>query len=313
MAINRAQLVKELVPGLNALFGLEYARYADEHTMIFDTESSDRAYEEEVMLSGFGEAAVKGEGAAVKYDTAQETWTARYVHNTVALAFSLTEEAMEDNLYDTLSARYTRALARSMQQTKQIKAANVLNNGFSTTYPGGDGKPLMTTDHGTLTAGDLKNELTTAADLNETSMEQALIDLAGFKDERGLKVNAQAQRLIVPPALQFIADRLLNTPGRVATADNDINAIRNMGMIPDGYAVNHYLTDTDAWFLKTDVPNGMKHFVRTAVSTNMEGDFETGNVRYKARERYSFGWSDWRGIFGSPGAQGLNASEIWNL
>jgi len=302
MAINRAQLVKELVPGLNALFGLEYARYANEHTMIFDTESSDRAYEEEVMLSGFGEAAVKGEGAAVKYDTAQETWTARYVHNTVALAFSLTEEAMEDNLYDTLSARYTRALARSMQQTKQIKAANVLNNGFSTTYPGGDGKPLMTTDHGTLTAGDLKNELTTAADLNETSMEQALIDLAGFKDERGLKVNAQAQRLIVPPALQFIADRLLNTPGRVATSDNDINAIRNMNMIPDGYAVNHYLTDTDAWFLKTDVPNGMKHFVRTAVSTNMEGDFETGNVRYKARERYSFGWSDWRGIFGSPGA-----------
>ena len=302
MAINRAQLVKELVPGLNALFGLEYARYADEHTMIFDTESSDRAYEEEVMLSGFGEAAVKGEGAAVKYDTAQETWTARYVHNTVALAFSLTEEAMEDNLYDTLSARYTRALARSMQQTKQIKAANVLNNGFSTTYPGGDGKPLMTTDHGTLTAGDLKNELTTAADLNETSMEQALIDLAGFKDERGLKVNAQAQRLIVPPALQFVADRLLNTPGRVATADNDINAIKNMNMIPDGYAVNHYLTDTDAWFIKTDVPNGMKHFVRTAVSTNMEGDFETGNVRYKARERYSFGWSDWRGIFGSPGA-----------
>ena len=302
MAINRAQLVKELVPGLNALFGLEYARYADEHTMIFDTESSDRAYEEEVMLSGFGEAAVKGEGAAVKYDTAQETWTARYVHNTVALAFSLTEEAMEDNLYDTLSARYTRALARSMQQTKQVKAANVLNNGFSSTYPGGDGKELFATDHGSLTAGDLKNELSTAADLNETSMEQALIDIAGFKDERGLKVNAQAQRLIVPPALQFIADRLLNTPGRVATSDNDINAIRNMNMIPDGYAVNHYLTDTDAWFLKTDVPNGMKHFVRTAVSTNMEGDFETGNVRYKARERYSFGWSDWRGIFGSPGA-----------
>ena len=302
MAINRAQLVKELVPGLNALFGLEYARYADEHTMIFDTESSDRAYEEEVMLSGFGEAAVKGEGAAVKYDTAQETWTARYVHNTVALAFSLTEEAMEDNLYDTLSARYTRALARSMQQTKQVKAANVLNNGFSSTYPGGDGKELFATDHGSLTAGDLKNELSTAADLNETSMEQALIDIAGFKDERGLKVNAQAQRLIVPPALQFIADRLLNTPGRVATSDNDINAIRNMGMIPDGYAVNHYLTDTDAWFLKTDVPNGMKHFVRTAVSTNMEGDFETRNVRYKARERYSFGWSDWRGIFGSPGA-----------
>ena len=302
MAINRAQLVKELVPGLNALFGLEYASYADEHTMIFDTESSDRAYEEEVMLSGFGEAAVKGEGTAVKYDTAQETWTARYVHNTVALAFSLTEEAMEDNLYDTLSARYTRALARSMQQTKQVKAANVLNNGFSSTYPGGDGKELFATDHGSLTAGDLKNELSTAADLNETSMEQALIDIAGFKDERGLKVNAQAQRLVVPPALQFIADRLLNTPGRVATSDNDINAIRNMGMIPDGYAVNHYLTDTDAWFIKTDIPNGLKHFVRTAVSTNMEGDFETGNVRYKARERYSFGWSDWRGIFGSPGA-----------
>jgi|TARA_Y100000296_G_scaffold70799_1_gene85742 hypothetical protein len=302
MAINRAQLVKELVPGLNALFGLEYASYADEHTMIFDTESSDRAYEEEVMLSGFGEAAVKGEGTAVKYDTAQETWTARYVHNTVALAFSLTEEAMEDNLYDTLSARYTRALARSMQQTKQVKAANVLNNGFSSTYPGGDGKELFATDHGSLTAGDLRNELSTAADLNETSMEQALIDIAGFKDERGLKVNAQAQRLIVPPALQFVADRLLNTPGRVATADNDINAIKNMNMIPDGYAVNHYLTDTDAWFIKTDVPNGMKHFVRTAVSTNMEGDFETGNVRYKARERYSFGWSDWRGIFGSPGA-----------
>ncbi|MDP6584315.1 MAG: Mu-like prophage major head subunit gpT family protein, partial [Anaerolineales bacterium] len=237
MAINRAQLVKELVPGLNALFGLEYASYADEHTMIFDTESSDRAYEEEVMLSGFGEAAVKGEGTAVKYDTAQETWTARYVHNTVALAFSLTEEAMEDNLYDTLSARYTRALARSMQQTKQVKAANVLNNGFSSTYPGGDGKELFATDHGSLTAGDLRNELSTAADLNETSMEQALIDIAGFKDERGLKVNAQAQRLIVPPALQFVADRLLNTPGRVATADNDINAIKNMNMIPDGYAV----------------------------------------------------------------------------
>ena len=302
MAINRAQLVKELVPGLNALFGLEYSSYADEHTMIFNTESSDRAYEEEVMLSGFGEAAVKGEGAAVKYDTAQETWTARYTHDTVALAFSLTEEAMEDNLYDTLSARYTRALARSMQQTKQIKAANVLNNGFSSSYPGGDGKELFATDHTSITAGDLKNELSTAADLNETSMEQALIDIAGFKDERGLKVNAQAQRLIVPPALQFIADRLLNTPGRVATSDNDINAIRNMGMIPDGYAVNHYLTDTDAWFIKTDIPNGLKHFVRTAVSTNMEGDFETGNVRYKARERYSFGWSDWRGVFGSPGA-----------
>ncbi len=302
MAINRAQLVKELEPGLNALFGLEYSRYEDEHTLIFDTESSDRAFEEEVMLSGFQEAPVKAEGTPVTYDTAQESWTARYTHETIALAFALTEEAMEDNLYDTLSARYTKALARSMNQTKQVKAANVLNNGFSTTYPGGDGKPLLTTDHPTITGGDQNNEPSTAADLNETSLENALIDIAAFVDERGLKTNVLARRLIVPPALQFVAERLLNTPGRVATADNDINAIKNMSAVPDGYSVNHYLTDTDAFFLRTDAPNGLKHFTRTALSTGMEGDFETGNVRYKARERYSFGWSDWRGIYGSPGA-----------
>ena len=302
MAINRAQLVKELVPGLHALFGLEYERYNSEHEDIFDTESSERAFEEEVMLTGFGEASVKGEGAAVTYDTAQEAWTARYSHETVALAFSLTEEAIEDNLYDTLSSRYTRALARSMQSTKQVKAANVLNNAFSSSYVGGDGKELCATDHPTVANVDMKNELSTAADLNETSLEQALIDIAAFKDERNLKVNAQARKLIIPAALQFTADRLMESPGRVGTSDNDINAIRNMGMVSEGYAVNHYLTDTDAWFIKTDVPNGLKHFVRTAVSTNMEGDFETGNVRYKARERYSFGWSDWRGIFGTPGA-----------
>jgi|TARA_R110002012_G_scaffold51769_2_gene133459 hypothetical protein len=302
MAINRAQLVKELTPGLHALFGLEYERYNNEHEDIFDTESSERAFEEEVMLSGFGEASVKGEGAAVVYDTAQEAWTSRYSHETVALAFSLTEEAIEDNLYDTLSSRYTRALARSMQSTKQVKAANVLNNAFSSSYVGGDGKELCATDHPTVANIDMKNELSTAADLNETSLEQALIDIAAFQDERGLKVNAQAKKLIIPPALQFTADRLMESPGRVNTSDNDINAIRNMGMVSEGYAVNHYLTDTDAFFLKTDVPNGLKHFVRTPVATNMEGDFETGNVRYKARERYSFGWSDWRGIFGSPGA-----------
>ena len=302
MAINRAQLVAELEPGLNALFGLEYSRYENEHAEIFDTENSDRAFEEEVMLSGFGEAPVKGEGAAVTYDYAQETFTARYSHETVALAFSLTEEAIEDNLYDSISARYTKALARSMSQTKQVKAANVLNNGFSTSFPGGDGKPLMTTDHPTLTAGDQSNEPSTAADLNETSLENAMIDIAGFKDERGLKTNVQARKLIVPPALQFVADRLLNTPNRVATSDNDINALKNMSMLPDGYSVYHFLTDTDAFFIKTDAPNGLKHFVRAAMSTGMEGDFETGNMRYKARERYSFGFSDWRGIYGSPGA-----------
>ena len=302
MAINRAQLVKELVPGLHALFGLEYDRYPNEHEEIFDTETSERAFEEEVMLSGFGEAPVKSEGSAVDYDSAQEAWTARYTHDTVALAFSLTEEAIEDNLYDTLSSRYTRALARSMMTTKQIKGANVLNNAFSSSYTGGDGKELCATDHPTVANEDQKNELSTAADLNETSLEQALIDIAAFEDERGLKINAQARKLIIPPALQFVADRLLESAGRVGTADNDINAVRNMGMIPEGYTVNHYLTDTDAFFIKTDVPNGLKHFVRTPVSTNMEGDFETGNVRYKARERYSFGFSDWRGIFGAPGA-----------
>ena len=302
MAINRAQLVKELEPGLNALFGLEYNRYENEHEEIFDTETSERAFEEEVMLSGFGEAPVKGEGASVSYDYAQETFTARYSHETVALAFSLTEEAIEDNLYDTLSSRYTRALARSMSQTKQIKAANVLNNAFSTSFPGGDGKPLLTTDHPSLTAGDQSNEPSTAADLNETSLENAMIDIAAFKDERGLKVNVQARKLIIPPQLQFVADRLLNTPNRVATSDNDINALRNMGMLPEGYTVNHFLTDTDAFFIKTDSPNGMKHFVRSGIKTGMEGDFETGNVRYKARERYSFGFSDWRVMYGSPGA-----------
>ena len=302
MAINRAQLVKELVPGLHALFGLEYDRYENQHEAIFDTENSDRAFEEEVMLSGFGQATVKGEGAAVSYDTAQEAWTSRYTHETVALAFALTEEAIEDNLYDTLSSRYTRALARSMSTTKQVKAANVLNNAFSSSFVGGDGKELCATDHPTVGAGDLRNELATAADLNETSLEQALIDIADFKDERGLKVNASAVRLIIPPALQFVADRLMESQGRVGTSDNDINAIRNLGMISGGYTVNNYLTDTDAFFIKTDIPNGLKHFVRTPVSTSMEGDFETGNVRYKARERYSFGFSDWRGIFGSPGA-----------
>ena len=302
MAINRAQLVKELEPGLNALFGLEYAQYEDEHTMIFDTESSDRAFEEEVMLSGFAQAPVKGEGAAVSYDTAQETFAARYTHETVALAFALTEEAMEDNLYDTISARYTKALARSMNQTKQVKAANVLNNGFSSSFPGGDGKALLITDHPTLSGGDQNNEPSTAADLNETSLENALIDIAAFTDERGLKTNIKARRLIIPSALQFVADRLLNTPGRIQTSDNDINSIRNMSSVPEGFAVNHYLTDSDAWFIRTDAPNGLKHFVRTPVTSGMEGDFETGNVRYKARERYSFGWSDWRGMYGCPGA-----------
>ena len=302
MAINRAQLVKELEPGLNALFGLEYNRFENEHAEIFDTETSERAFEEEVMLSGFAQAPTKGEGAAVTYDTAQETFTSRYSHETVALAFALTEEAIEDNLYDTLSSRYTKALARSMATTKQVKAANVLNNAFSTSFPGGDGKPLLTTDHPTLSAGDQSNEPSTAADLNETSLENAMIDIAAFKDERGIKVNVQARKLIIPPQLQFVADRILNSPGRAGTSDNDINSLRNMGMLPEGYVVNHYLTDADAFFIKTDSPNGMKHFERAAMTTGMEGDFETGNVRYKARERYSFGFSDWRGMYGSPGA-----------
>jgi len=302
MAINRAQLVKELVPGLHDLFGLEYDRYDAEYEEIFETETSERAFEEEVMLTGFGEAPVKFEGSGVTYDTAQESFTARYSHETIALAFSLTEEAIEDNLYDTLSSRYTRALARSMMTTKNIKGANVLNNAFSSSFVGGDGKELCATDHPTVGNETQRNELSTASDLNETSLEQSLIDIAAFEDERGLKINAQARKLIIPTALQFVADRLLETPGRVGTADNDINALRNMGMVPEGYTVNHYLTDTDAFFLTTDVPNGLKHFVRSPVATSMEGDFETGNVRYKARERYSFGFSDWRGIFGSPGA-----------
>jgi len=301
MAISRSQLVKELEPGLNALFGLEYKRYENEHEEIFDKETSERAFEEEVMLSGFGNAAVKAEGSGVSYDTAQETFTARYTHNTIALAFAITEEAIEDNLYDRLASRYTKALARSMANTKQIYAANVINNGFSTTYPGGDNSPLFSTTHATI-AGTFSNTLATQADLNETSLEQALIDIANLTDERGLKIAALGQKLIIPTNLQFTADRLMKSAGRVGTSDNDINAIRNMGMVPQGYVVNHFLTDTNGWYVKTDVPNGMKYFERSPIRTSMEGDFETGNVRYKARERYSFGWSDPRGIYGSAGA-----------
>jgi len=300
MAISRGQLVKELEPGLNALFGLEYKNYANEHAEIFDTENSDRAFEEEVMLSGFANAPVKAEGTGVSFDNAQETFTARYTHETLALAFAITEEAIEDNLYDRLASRYTKALARSMANTKQVKAAKVLNNGFGTA-DGGDGKELLAADHPIVT-GTEQNELTTAADLNETSLEQALIDIAALTDERGLKIAARGMKLIVPSALQFTAERLMKSAQRTGTADNDINAVVSMGMIPKGYTVNHYLTDTDAWFIKTDVPNGLKHFVRAPLKTAMEGDFTTGNVRYKARERYSFGFSDWRGIFGSPGA-----------
>jgi hypothetical protein len=301
MAISRAQLVKELEPGLNALFGLEYKNYANEHSQIFDTENSDRAFEEEVMLSGFGNAGVKPEGSSVNYDAATETFTARYTHETLALAFSITEEAIEDNLYDRLASRYTKALARSMANAKQVKAANVLNRGFNSSYTGGDGLELFSTAH-VIVSGTEQNELSTAADLNETSLEQAMIDIAALTDERGLKIAAQGSKMIVPSALQFTAERLLKSVGRTGTADNDISAVVSMNVIPQGYVVNHYLTDTDAWFIKTDVPNGLKHFVRAPIKTAMEGDFETGNVRYKARERYSFGWSDWRGVFGSPGA-----------
>jgi len=298
MAISRAQLVKELEPGLNALFGLEYKNYANEHAEIFDTETSDRAFEEEVMLSGFANAAVKPEGQGVTFDDAQETYTARYTNETIALAFAITEEAIEDNLYDRLASRYTKALARSMANTKQVKAAAVLNNAFDANFAGGDGVELCSIVHPTL-AGTFSNELTVASDLNETSLEQALIDVAAFTDERGLKIAAQGTKLIIPSALQFTADRLMNSAGRVGTADNDINAVRNMGMVPQGYTVNHYLTSNKKWFLKTDVPNGLKHFVRAPIKTSMEGDFDTGNVRYKARERYVFGFSDPRGIFGS--------------
>ena len=301
MAISRAQLVKELEPGLNALFGLEYKNYANEHAAIFDTENSDRAFEEEVMLSGFGNAGVKPEGQSVNYDAATETFTARYTHETLALAFSITEEAIEDNLYDRLASRYTKALARSMANAKQVKAAIVLYRAFNSSYTGGDGLELCSTAH-VIVSGTEQNELSTAADLNETSLEQAMIDIAALTDERGLKIAAQGRKMVVPSALQFTAERLLKSVGRTGTADNDISAVVSMNVIPQGYVVNHYLTDTDAWFIKTDVPNGLKHFVRAPIKTAMEGDFETGNVRYKARERYSFGWSDWRGIFGSPGA-----------
>ena len=304
MAISRAQLLKELLPGLNALFGLEYARYGQEHTEIYETESSERSFEEETKLSGFSAAPVKNEGNAIAYDNAQEAWTARYTHETIALGFSLTEEAVEDNLYDTLSARYTKALARAMAYTKQVKAANVLNNGFNTSgsYNGGDGVPLFSASHPLVTGGTNSNIPSTPADLNETSLENAVIQIAAWTDERGLLIAAKPRKLVVPPALQFVATRLLETELRVGTADNDVNAIKNNGSIPEGYAINHFLTDTNAWFLTTDVPNGMKHFVRSPLGTSMDGDFDTGNVRYKARERYSFGWSDPLGMFGSAGA-----------
>jgi hypothetical protein len=302
MAISRAQLVKELEPGLNALFGLEYKRYENEASQIFDTESSDRAFEEEVMLSGFGTASVKPEGSGVQYDDAQETYTARYTHETVALAFALTEEAVEDNLYDRISSRYTKALARSMATSKQVKGAAVLNNAFATSgYDGGDGESLCGNAHPTLN-GNQTNIPTTNADLSETSLEQALIDIASLQDERGLKIAAQGMKMLIPKELQFTAERIMKSQGRTGTADNDINALKSMGMVPQGFVVNHYLADTDAWFIKTDVPNGMKHFVRAPLKTAMEGDFDTGNVRYKARERYSFGWSDWRGVYGNAGA-----------
>ena len=301
MAISRAQLLKELLPGLNALFGLEYKTYGEEHKEIYETETSERSFEEETKLSGFSAAPVKSEGAAIAYDNAQEAWTARYNHETIALGFSITEEAVEDNLYDSLSKRYTKALARAMAYTKQVKAASVLNNGFSSSYTGGDGQPLFSASHPLVTGGVNSNRLT-ASDLNETSLEAAVIQIAGWTDERGLLIAAKPGKLIVPPALMFTAKRLLDTELRVATADNDINALKAMGSIPGGYTVNHYLTDTNAWFLTTDVPNGMKHFVRTPLANSMDGDFDTGNVRYKSRERYSFGWSDPLGMFGSPGS-----------
>ena len=302
MAISRSQLVKELEPGLNALFGLEYNRYENEHAEIFDSESSDRAFEEEVILSGFGSAPVKSEGEGVAFDTAQEGFTARYTHETIAMAFAITEEAIEDNLYDRLAGRYTRALARSMANTKQVKAANVLNNAFNSSFTGGDGVELCSAVHPLTNGGTFANELSTASDLSETSLEQSMIDIAAFVDERGLKVALQGVKLIIPKELQFTAERILKTPQRVGTSDNDINAMSSMGMIPQGYRVNHYLTDTDAFFIMTDAPNGLKQFVRAPIKTAMEGDFDTGNVRFKARERYSFGFSDPRGIFGSPGA-----------
>jgi hypothetical protein len=302
MAISRAQLLKELLPGLNALFGLEYARYGEEHKEIFETETSERSFEEETKLSGFSAAPVKNEGSAIAYDNAQEVFTARYNHETIALGFSLTEEAIEDNLYDSLSSRYTKALARAMAYTKQTKAAAILNNGFDTDYPGGDGQPLFSASHPLVSGGTNSNIPTTPADLNETSLEAAVIQIAAWTDERGLLIAAKPRKLIVPPSLMFVATRLLETELRTSTADNDINALKSNGAIPEGYTVNHFLTDPDAWYLSTDVPNGLKHFVRTPMSTSMDGDFDTGNVRYKARERYSFGWSDPLGMYGSEGA-----------
>jgi hypothetical protein len=311
MAISRAQMLKELLPGLNALFGLEYNKYEDEHAEIYETESSDRSFEEEVKLSGFAAAPVKDEGSAISYDTAQESFTARYNHETIGMGFAITEEAMEDNLYDSLSARYTKALARAMAYTKQVKAANPLNNGFTNSYQSGDGVNLFTASgdgvtggdgHPTVDGGKNNNRPATGTDLNETSLEAAVITIAGWKDERGLLIAARPRKLIVPPNNMFVATRILQSEGRPATADNDINAIRSNGTIPEGYSVNHYLTDTNSWYLITDIPNGMKHFERAALENSMDGDFDTGNVRYKARERYSFGVSDPLGIFGSPGS-----------
>jgi len=302
MAISRAQLLKELLPGLNALFGLEYAKYGEEHMEIFDSESSDRSFEEETKLSGFSAAPVKNEGSAIEYDNAQEAWTARYTHETIAMGFSITEEAVEDNLYDSLSSRYTKALARAMAYTKQVKAAAILNNAFDSNVTYGDGVELCSTAHPLVSGGTNSNEPATAADLNETSLEAAVIQIAAWTDERSLLIAAKPRKLIIPPSLQFVATRLLETELRVSTADNDINAMKTNGSIPGGYTINHYLTDTDAWFLKTDIPNGLKHFTRAAMSTGMDGDFDTGNARYKARERYSFGVSDPLGIYGSPGA-----------
>jgi hypothetical protein len=302
MAISRAQLLKELLPGLNALFGLEYARYGEEHKEIYETETSERSFEEETKLSGFSAAPVKNEGSAIAYDNGQEAWTARYNHETIALGFSITEEAMEDNLYDSLSARYTKALARGMAYTKQVKAAAVINNGFTSAVTYGDGVSLFSTAHPLVSGGTNSNRPATAADLNETSLESAVIQIAAWTDERSLLIAAKPKKLIIPPALMFVATRLLETSLRVGTTDNDINAIKNNGSIPEGYTVNHFLTDANGWYLTTDVPNGLKHFVRTPLSTSMDGDFDTGNTRYKARERYSFGVSDPLGMFGSPGS-----------
>ena len=302
MAISRAQLLKELLPGLNALFGMEYKRYGEEHKEVYETETSERSFEEETKLSGFSAAPVKNEGSAIQYDNAQEAWTARYNHETIAMGFSVTEEAMEDNLYDSLSARYTKALARAMAYTKQVKGAAILNNGFNASVTYGDGQALFSTAHPLVSGGTNSNRPATAADLNETSLEAAVIQIAGWTDERVLLIAAKPRKLVVPPSLMFVSTRLLETSLRVGTTDNDINALKNNGSIPEGYTVNHFLTDTNAWYLTTDVPNGLKHFVRVPMATSMDADFDTGNARYKARERYSFGVSDPLGIYGSPGA-----------